>query len=55
MGTGFLFGGLGALAGSLLSMNAKREATRNFLLEGMTEKQVQETLAMLRKKARMPG
>jgi hypothetical protein len=54
IGKGLLFGGLGALAGSLLSMNSRREDTRYFLLEGMTERQVQEALALLRKKARNP-
>ena len=54
VGTGLLFGAVGAIAGGVMEREASRGATSYILLEGMTEEQIQATLVRLRPMARNP-
>lgn len=54
VGTGLLFGAMGAIAGGIIEREASRGATSYILLEGMTEEQIQATLVRLRPMARNP-
>lgn len=55
VGLGLLCGVIGAVTGSIVEREARRNATSYILLEGMSDQQVKETLARLDTHARRPG